>query len=55
MDVKVKLSIGYPSACHEDELEVPDDATDEDIEREVQEWAGNYIETSWHRMEEEDD
>ncbi len=45
--IYVHLSIGYPTAVRDDEIEVEDDATDEQIDQDVQEWAGNYIETSW--------
>lgn len=45
--IYVHLSIGYPTACHDDELEVPDDATEEEIDEIVSEWAHNYIEYSW--------
>jgi len=45
--IKVKLSIGYPTAVHCDELEVEDDATEADIEQIVSEWAWNYIAIDW--------
>lgn len=45
--IAVHLSIGYSGANHEDVLEVEDDATDEEIEQEVQAWASNYIEMWW--------
>jgi hypothetical protein len=45
--IYVHLSIGYPTATHSDELEFEDEATDEEINRDVQEWANNYIEISW--------
>jgi hypothetical protein len=51
--IEVHLSIGYPSAEHDEEIEVPDDATELDIEQAVAEWAGEYIETWWERVEEE--
>jgi hypothetical protein len=46
-EIKCNLSIGYPTAEHNDVIEVEDDATNEDIEREVEDWAHNYIEWSW--------
>ena len=49
MTVKVSLSIGYPSACRNDELEIDDDATEEQIDEIVQEWAQNYINVSWKK------
>lgn len=49
---KVGLSIGYQSKHEEElEIEVEDDATEEEIEEQknqcLQEWAYNFIET-WH-------
>jgi hypothetical protein len=41
------LSIGYPTANQEEQLEFPDDTTDEEIDKELEEWAWNYIEI-WH-------
>ena len=45
--IYVSLSIGYQTATHEDEIEVEDDATDEDKDQVLQDWAANYVETSW--------
>ena len=45
--IYMHLSIGYPTAEHNDEIEVEDDASDEEIDKQVQDWADNYIETSW--------
>jgi len=42
----VRLSIGYPTAIHEDEIEVEDDATQEQMEEAANEWAQEYIEVS---------
>lgn len=53
--LKVKLSIGYPIAVHEDEIEIHEEgyeACETDEEREeflantAQEWANDYIEVS---------
>ena len=49
MKINVGLSIGYSGADHTDELEVDDDATEEEIEQEVQSWANNYIEIWWDK------
>lgn len=49
MVIDVYLTIGYPGADHKDELEVEDDATDDQIDQEVSEWAHNYIEFGWSR------
>lgn len=45
--IEMKLSIGYPTATHEDEIQVEDDATAEKIDEEVKQWAWNYIDISW--------
>jgi hypothetical protein len=45
--IKVKLSIGYPTATHSDTIEVEDDATEEEIDDAAQEWAQNYIDIGW--------
>jgi hypothetical protein len=50
MEIKVRLSIGYPTASHEDIIEVPDDFTDEQIWDEVDDWANNYIDKGWKRI-----
>lgn len=50
MKIKVHLSIGFPTATHTDILEMDDDYTEEDIHREVEEWANNYIEISWDEV-----
>lgn len=52
MKINVWLGIGFgEGASHEDVLELPDTATDEEIEEEVNEWAQNYIETGWRRVD----
>lgn len=45
--IKWTLSIGYPTAVVEDELEVEDDTTDEEIEEIINELANNYISIDW--------
>lgn len=52
MKVNVTLSIGYPSAQHEDVLELDDNVTDAEIDQEVQDWANNYIEIDWSKENE---
>lgn len=56
--LKVHLSIGYPTADHNDEIEVDQDdydacETDEDRDKMLseicQEWANDYIET-WYEI-----
>jgi hypothetical protein len=56
------LSIGYPTAQHKSEEEIPDeeligktpDEIDEYIGEFVQEWANNYIETWYEPIKEGD-
>jgi hypothetical protein len=45
--IYLHLSIGFPTATRDDELEIEDDATEEEIEETVRDWANNYIEYSW--------
>lgn len=49
LKIKVGLSIGFV-ADRDDEIEVEDDLTDEEIEIEVRDWANNYIETWWEKV-----
>lgn len=48
--IKVRLSIGYPTAVRSDELEVEDDATEADIDQIVREWADEHIDTRWEEV-----
>lgn len=50
MEIKAILSIGYPTAKHTGIIEVDDNATDEDIDEEVQIWANNYIDIGWKKV-----
>lgn len=58
MKIKVKLDIGYPTAIHEDILEIDNDLlegksekeVDEIIDKETVEWSWNYINISWERI-----
>ncbi len=45
--LKIYLTIGFPGAMHRDEIEVEDDATEEQIEEEVRDWAMNHVEWGW--------
>ena len=51
MKIKVGLSIGYCNADRDDEIEVEDGSSDEEIQEEVSYWASNYIETWWEKNE----
>lgn len=49
--LKVGLSIGFVGADHHDEIEVEDDATPEDMQQALADWAGNYIDY-WYEVAE---
>ena len=49
--IKVIIDTGFAGGIHEDELEVEDNATDEEIEEEVQDVVFNYISYSWKERE----
>ena len=51
--IKVIIDTGFAGGIHEDELEVEDNATDEEIEEEVQDVVFNYISYRWKESEEE--
>lgn len=52
MKVKYHLTIGFPGADHTEVHEVPDDWTEEQIDADMKEWAFNYIEYSFHKIDE---
>ena len=45
--IYASLGIGISNASQNDELEVDDDATDEEIDEAVRDWANNYIDYGW--------
>jgi hypothetical protein len=49
------LTIGYPTADRSGEIEVNENATDEEIEEIVCEEANNYIEWGWSKSSDEED
>lgn len=49
--IEVTLTIGFPGAQRRGTLEVEDDATDDDIEVLVEEWADQYVEFYWRERE----
>lgn len=61
MDIKVTLTIGFPGATREDIITIEDDdlkdLADEQrtkaINEAVEEWAWNYIELDWEKVDEE--
>ena len=50
MKVEFTLGIGFANAKHREIFDIDDDATDEDIEAQLQEWANNYIDTGWKKV-----
>lgn len=51
--IKFSLSIGYANAGHEEVVEFDDDATDEQIEQDYQDWCSSYIDGGWWPADEE--
>ena len=52
MRLRMYLTIGYPGADHEEEIEVDDDATEDDLHEITQDWANGYIEWGHEVIEE---
>ena len=48
-------SFGYHGAYYEDDFEFDDDATREDIEDEVWEWAQQFVDIEFEEIEEDND
>lgn len=54
--IKAHCGIGYARATYEEEFEFEDDVTDAEIDREVQEWADQFLEFWWdEKVEEQND
>jgi hypothetical protein len=59
MRIKVKLSIGFPTACRRETLDIPDeelegmspDEQESYLMEYVQEWANNYIDYGYDVVE----
>lgn len=50
MKVKFKVSTGY--GCDNEEIiEIPDGTTDEDIEKECQQWVWENIDGHWEKVD----
>lgn len=45
--INAKASFGYVGAVREDQFEVPDSYTEEDINEFVWEWAQQFVNTEW--------
>lgn len=55
MLVKFTVGVGYSGCNREEELELPDHFTEEDIEKELNEWMFEYIDSGYEILEEDDD
>lgn len=49
--IHFNLSIGYPTAKHEDIVEYEDTATDDEIQSDFSEWVDNYLDMEWWEEE----
>lgn len=45
--IKVQFGIGFAGANYEEEFEFEDDMSDENIEKEICEWAQQFLEIWW--------
>ena len=48
-----KCSFGFPNATYEEEFEFPDNYTEEEMEKELSEWANQFVEI-WFEDDKED-
>lgn len=53
MKVKFMVGVGYSGCNKEEEIELPDDYTEEDIEKELNEWIWDYIDSGYEVIEDE--
>lgn len=54
--VKAKALFGFSNnVCHEEEFEFDDDWTEEEIEKEIWEWAESYVEAEWEIIEDDEE
>lgn len=51
-NIKWSLHTGYAGCTHTGEIEVEDDATEEEIDEAVREDAWNYLDLFWEESEE---
>ena len=50
--IKAHCGIGFAGAVYEEEFEFEDEATEEEISDEINEWAEQFLETWWEEIEE---
>lgn len=55
MKVKFTLGIGYSGANREEEVELPDDWTEEQIHEELLLWSDDYIDVGFDILEDDDE
>ncbi len=53
--VRYTLSIGFVGAEHRDVFDWPDEATDEEINEDYQQWCQNYMDGGWYVLEDAGD
>lgn len=53
MKVEFYLGIGYANAEYVEEVELPDDYTEQDIQEEFDDWVNNWIYSGWQIIDEE--
>ena len=51
---RFRLSIGYPSAVHEDEIDFDSEPTEEELQEDLRDWANDYIEYWAEKIEDGD-
>lgn len=52
MKVKFSLGIGIHNATHKEEVELPDDYTEDQIEEVYLDWRSNYLDGGWTKLDE---
>lgn len=53
--ILAKASFGFCGANYVDEFEFDDYYTNEEIEKEISEWANQFVEIEWEEINEEED
>lgn len=53
MKIRMHLTIGYAVGNHETIEEVDDDISEDELDDMVSEWAHNYIEFGWQKLEDD--
>lgn len=49
--IRACCSIGYRGAEHKEEFEFEDEVTDDEIDDEIYEWAKQFLETWWEKVD----